>query len=90
VHVFDDSLHQYEHRESEIEFCELDGRVPEQESHGLTMTQASLDAIRREREELNLLWADGRIKTKCTGIPNTIWILARADEQRKSATGLRE
>jgi CPA1 family monovalent cation:H+ antiporter len=60
-HLYDDLLHQYEHKIMEIDQCGPDGTVPEEASAGLTMGRVLLDTIRREREELNLLRSTGRI-----------------------------
>jgi CPA1 family monovalent cation:H+ antiporter len=61
LHLYDDLVHQYEHKISEIEQCGPDGRVPDEPAVSLTMGGVMLDTIRREREELNLLRANGRI-----------------------------
>jgi CPA1 family monovalent cation:H+ antiporter len=63
IHLYDDLLHHYEHKITEIEECGPDGNAPasQEDSPGLTTAQLLLDTIRREREELNLLRADGRI-----------------------------
>jgi Na+/H+ antiporter len=61
THLYDDLLHQYEHKIAEIDVCGPDGRLPEEESTGITVGRVLLDTIRREREELNLLRANGRI-----------------------------
>lgn len=60
-HLYEDLLHQYEHKITEIDPCGPDGTVPEETSGGLTMGGVLLDTIRREREELNLLRSTGRI-----------------------------
>ena len=61
THFYDDLLHQYEHKLVEIEECGPEGRDPENDSHPLTLNHLLLETIRREREELNLLRANGRI-----------------------------
>jgi CPA1 family monovalent cation:H+ antiporter len=61
VHLYEDLLHTYEHKLAEIENCGPTGTVPTREPRGLTTSQLLLDTIRREREELNLLRANGRI-----------------------------
>jgi CPA1 family monovalent cation:H+ antiporter len=61
VHLYDDLLHDYRHKLEEVEECEPDRSVPENNSHGLTINHLLLETIRREREELNLLRANGRI-----------------------------
>lgn len=60
-HFYDDLLHQYEHKITEIDPCGPDGSVPKERSSNLTVEGLLLDTIRREREELNLLRATGRI-----------------------------
>jgi monovalent cation/hydrogen antiporter len=61
THLYDDLLHQYEHKMVEIDKCGPDGATPRENTVGLTMGQLLLETIRREREELNLLRANGRI-----------------------------
>jgi CPA1 family monovalent cation:H+ antiporter len=61
-HLYDDLLHRYEHKITEVDQCGPDGSVPNEASAGLTMGGVLLDTIRREREELNLLRATGRIE----------------------------
>ncbi len=61
THLYDDLLHQYEHKITEIDECGPDGSVPEEPTANLTLGQILLETIRREREELNLLRANGRI-----------------------------
>lgn len=60
VHLYEDLLHQYEHKIQEINVCGPDGKPPE-DFGGLTLNRVLLETIRRERDELNLLRADGRI-----------------------------
>jgi CPA1 family monovalent cation:H+ antiporter len=61
VHLYEDLLHQYEHKIQEINVCGPDGAPPDEELNGLTLNRVLLETIRRERDELNLLRADGRI-----------------------------
>jgi monovalent cation/hydrogen antiporter len=61
THLYDDLLHQYEHKITEIDQCGPDGSVPDEPTANLTLGQILLETIRREREELNLLRANGRI-----------------------------
>jgi Na+/H+ antiporter len=61
VHLYDDLLHDYQHQMEEIDECGPDGSNPEKGSHGFTTNHLLLETIRREREELNLLRANGRI-----------------------------
>lgn len=60
-HLYDDLLHHYEHKITEIDGCGPDGSIPEEDSVSLTMEQVLLETIRREREELNFLRTNGRI-----------------------------
>jgi monovalent cation/hydrogen antiporter len=61
LHLYDDLLHQYQHKLEEIDECGPGGSDPDPKSRGLTANHLLLDTIRREREELNLLRANGRI-----------------------------
>ena len=61
VHLYDDLLHEYHHQLEEIDECGPDGSDPEKDSHSLTMNHLLLETIRRKREALNLLRANGRI-----------------------------
>jgi monovalent cation/hydrogen antiporter len=61
VHLYDDLLHEYQHKMEDIDNCGPDSSEPEKDLHGLTMNHLLLETIRREREELNLLHANGRI-----------------------------
>lgn len=61
THLYEDLLHQYEHKITEIDQCGPDGSVPEESGSGITMGQVLLDTIRRERDELNTLRENGRI-----------------------------
>ena len=61
THMYNDLLHQYEHKLQEIDFCALDGSRLEKDFHGSAMNHLLLETLRREREELNLLQANGRI-----------------------------
>jgi monovalent cation/hydrogen antiporter len=61
VHLYEDLLHQYQHRLEDIDECGPDGTNPAKTSHGLTTNHLLLETIRRQREELNLLRANGRI-----------------------------
>ena len=60
-HLYDDLLHQYEHKITEIEECGPNGQVPDEAAAGLTIGGILLDTIRHEREQLNVLRAAGRI-----------------------------
>jgi monovalent cation/hydrogen antiporter len=44
-----------------IDECGPDGTNPEKTTHGLTTNHLLLETIRRQREELSLLQANGRI-----------------------------
>ncbi len=61
VHLYDDLLHDYQHKLEEIDECGPEVSTPEKDSHSLTMSHLLLETIRREREELNLLRGNGRI-----------------------------
>jgi CPA1 family monovalent cation:H+ antiporter len=61
LHFYDDLLHHYEHKITEIDPCGPDGSTPNGKSSNLTSEGLLLETIRREREELNLLRATGRI-----------------------------
>jgi len=61
VHLYDDLLHDCQHKMEEIDECGPGGSNPEKDSHGFTMHHLLLETIRREREELNLLRGNGRI-----------------------------
>lgn len=61
THLFEDLLHQYEHKIEEIVDCGPVNQVPPVAVHGITMNQLLLETIRRERDELNLMRSNGRI-----------------------------
>jgi monovalent cation/hydrogen antiporter len=61
VHLYDDLLHQYQHRLEDTEECGPGGSSLEKNSHGLTTNHLLLETIRRQREELNHLRSNGRI-----------------------------
>jgi monovalent cation/hydrogen antiporter len=61
THLYEDLLHHYEHKITEIERCGPDESVRKSAPGVITMNHVLLDTIRREREELNLLRAAGRI-----------------------------
>jgi monovalent cation/hydrogen antiporter len=61
VHLYEDLLHDFQHKLEEIDACGPDGSEPEKDAHRLTMNRVLLETLRREREELNLLRANGRI-----------------------------
>ena len=60
-HLYDDLLHQHQHKLEEIDECGPDSGGPQEDSHGLSMNHLLLETIRRERVELNLLHAKGRL-----------------------------
>jgi len=60
-HLYDDLVHQYEHKITEIDQCGPDGSMPAEASGGMTMAGVLLDTIRRERQQLNVLRETGRI-----------------------------
>jgi len=61
IHLYEDFIHQYEHKMAEIDLCGPGGSLPEESATSLTSGRVLLDTIRREREELNLLRASGRV-----------------------------
>jgi CPA1 family monovalent cation:H+ antiporter len=61
IHLYDDFVHTYEHKMAEIDLCGPGGAVPDENAGSLTSGRLLLETIRREREELNLLRASGRI-----------------------------
>ncbi len=60
-HLYEDLIHQYEHKIAEIDGCGPPGSDVEKPSRGKTTQQLLLETIRREREELNLLQGSGRV-----------------------------
>jgi monovalent cation/hydrogen antiporter len=60
-HLYEDFVHTYEHKMAEIDLCGPGGAIPEEGRGVLTSARLTLDTIRREREELNVLRANGRI-----------------------------
>ena len=61
LHFYNDLIHSYEHKITEIDPCGPDGSTPGASPSNMTMERLLLETIRREREELNLLRATGRI-----------------------------
>jgi CPA1 family monovalent cation:H+ antiporter len=61
AHLYEDLLHQFEHKVTELELCGPDGSAPHVEEGAVTMGEVMLNTIRRQREELNLLRESGRI-----------------------------
>src|SRR4051794_30025551 len=61
-HVYDDLVHQYEHRMNDLDQCGPDGAVPPDPSAGVTRAGVLLETIRRERQQLNVLRETGRIE----------------------------
>ncbi len=61
THLYEDLLHQYKHKITEIDQCGPDGTVPQEDPAGLSLGGLLLETIRRERQELNLLRQTGRI-----------------------------
>ena len=68
VHIYEDLLHQYQHRLEDIDECGPGGSNPEKNSHSLTTNHLLLETIRRQRQELNLLRSNGRIGDRYTTI----------------------
>jgi CPA1 family monovalent cation:H+ antiporter len=60
-HLYEDLLHNYRHKLAEVEECGPDRSAAENNLHRLTLNHLYLETIRRERDELNLLRANGRI-----------------------------
>ncbi len=61
VHLYDDLLHQFRHKLTEIDLCGPEGTVPTEPEPNLTMSLLMLETIRTEREKLNSLRQSGRI-----------------------------
>lgn len=61
AHTYSDLLHQYEHKIEEIVERGPVGSADPAAPRGLTINHVLLEIVRREREELNLLRANGRI-----------------------------
>ena len=61
AHLYDDLLHQFEHRITDVDLCGPDGTNQAESEETLTLNQVLLETIRREREELNSLRESGRI-----------------------------
>jgi len=61
THLYEDLLHQFEHRITEIDLCGPGGSVPNESAESLTTGQVLLETIRTEREKLNSLRQSGRI-----------------------------
>ena len=61
THLYEDLIHQYEHKLEELDKCGPDGTTPATNSATLTTKSLLLETIRRERDELNLLRGAGRI-----------------------------
>jgi len=61
LHLYDDLLHQYEHRINSIDLCGPDGSTSSSSGPEAGMEQLLLDTVRRQRDELNTLRENGRI-----------------------------
>ena len=61
VHLYDDLLHQYEHKITSIDLCGPGGEAAPSADNGVTMEGLLLDTVRRQRDELNSLRENGRI-----------------------------
>jgi hypothetical protein len=65
IHLYEDLLHQYEHKINAIDLCGPDGSTSSgsgsNDADSVTMEQLLLDTVRRQREELNSLRESGRI-----------------------------
>jgi monovalent cation/hydrogen antiporter len=60
-HLYDDLLHQFEHRIKSIDFCEPGEDDSQMPQDSVTMGQLLLDTVRRQRDELNMLRESGRV-----------------------------
>jgi len=61
IHLYDDLLHQYEHKIAAIDLCGPGGSVPPPSEESLSMEGLLLDTVRRQRDELNSLRENGRV-----------------------------
>jgi len=65
IHLYDDLLHQYEHKISSVDLCGPDGSASfdgvNSDAKNITMEHLMLDTVRRQREQLNVLRESGRI-----------------------------
>ena len=61
VHLYDDLLHQFEHKITSIDLCGPGEQASPSIGNGLTMEGLMLDTVRRQRDELNSLRENGRI-----------------------------
>ena len=61
AHLYDDLLHQFEHKINAIDLCGPEGSTPDKGERNLTVERLLLDTIRMEREKLNSLRQSGRI-----------------------------
>jgi monovalent cation/hydrogen antiporter len=61
VHLYDDLLHQFQHRITSIDLCGPGGEASPLADNGMTMEGLLLDTVRRQRDELNSLRENGRI-----------------------------
>jgi CPA1 family monovalent cation:H+ antiporter len=61
IHLYEDLLHQFEHRIAEVDLCGPEGSTPRESEESLTTGLLLLDTIRTEREKLNSLRENGRI-----------------------------
>ena len=61
IHLYEDLLHQYEHKISSIDLCGPGEAAPAERESNITMERLMLDTVRRQRDELNSLRENGRI-----------------------------
>lgn len=61
THLYDDLLHQFEHRITEIDLCGPSRSIANDSATSLTTGQVMLETIRAEREKLNSLRQSGRV-----------------------------
>jgi len=60
-HLYDDLLHDFEHRIKSIDLCGPGEDDSQQPQDSVTMGQLLLDTVRRQRDELNMLRESGRV-----------------------------
>ena len=61
IHLYEDLLHQFEHKIASIDLCGPGENVPSERESNVTLEQLLLDTVRRQRDELNSLRESGRI-----------------------------
>jgi monovalent cation/hydrogen antiporter len=61
IHLYDDLLHEFQHRMSSIDLCGPGGEASRPDEKSVSMESLLLDTVRRQRDELNSLRENGRI-----------------------------